>query len=114
MTVKWIYLGLFTAILATAAAITAAEPHETASVGGGPGTAEVLAPEQAILSQEEFNGPGLLACPDCQGADAGPWFTGADYRLIRTHFSEALAFVQVNDSLTARGFERQVQAQELN
>jgi hypothetical protein len=42
------------------------------------------------------------------------WFAGAEYRLIRPHFSEAVAFATVRDSIGPLGFSRQVTANELD
>jgi hypothetical protein len=46
--------------------------------------------------------------------EIGPWFGGAEYRMLRAHFSEAIAFAEVNDSLSASGFNREVTARELD
>jgi Legionella pneumophila major outer membrane protein precursor len=47
-------------------------------------------------------------------ATAGRIYAGADYLLLRAHFSEAIAFVQVTDSLQNGLPHEQSQAQELN
>jgi len=48
------------------------------------------------------------------GETAGRLYAGADYLLLRAHFSEAIAFVQVTDSLQNGLPHEQSQAQELN
>jgi hypothetical protein len=50
----------------------------------------------------------------CACQDGGGFFGGGEYLLIRTHFSEAVAFATVNDALTAGGLQRSVQASELD
>lgn len=42
------------------------------------------------------------------------FYAGVDFLFVRPHFSEAVAFVTVTDSLTPAGFDRRVQASELD
>jgi hypothetical protein len=42
------------------------------------------------------------------------WFTGAEYLLIRTHFSEGLAYASVKDSMAGGTFHRDVSSRELS
>jgi hypothetical protein len=54
---------------------------------------------------------GNCPCPD----DCGPrWFGGAEYRFLRPHFSEAVAFATVTDTLGPTGLTRRVAADELD
>lgn len=48
------------------------------------------------------------------GSFASRLFAGQEYLLIRTHFSEALAFARVNDSLSGGVPNRDVRAEELD
>ena len=64
------------------------------------------------------------SCPACGdsrplggsqgGSFASRWFAAQEYLLLRTHFSEALAFARIRDSVGAGGFERSVRAEELD
>lgn len=60
--------------------------------------------------------PHGVGCPSCSGdpAPASRWYAAQDYLLVRTHFSEALAFARVNDSVVGGVFNRNVEADELN
>ena len=65
------------------------------------------------------HGPGCSSCvggPECVAEPAlgSRWYAAQDYLLIRTHFSEAIAFARVNDSLVGGVFNRHVEADELN
>src|SRR5438874_3697451 len=42
------------------------------------------------------------------------WFAGADYRLVRTHFSEAIAFATLTASVTPAGPDLRSAGNELN
>jgi hypothetical protein len=48
------------------------------------------------------------------GGIARGWYGGAEFLLLRTHFSEAVAYVRVTDSLTPQGLVRQTEAREIN
>ncbi|MEX2139359.1 MAG: Lpg1974 family pore-forming outer membrane protein [Pirellulales bacterium] len=66
------------------------------------------------MGDEQMMLDGMCA-EDCYPA---PWrarlFAGAEYRHIRPHFSEAVAFATVTDSIGATGFSRRVAAHELD
>lgn len=64
----------------------------------------------------EYSMDGGMCADDC-GCPApwrSRWFAGAEYRYIRPHFSEAVAFASVTDAIGATGFSRQVVADELD
>ena len=57
------------------------------------------------------------SCDDCypESTMCGPsWVWGIEYRYIRPHFSEAVAFATVTDAVGAQGFSRSVVAEELD
>ncbi len=58
---------------------------------------------------------GCTPCEDeCNSSRRSCFFAGAEYLHLRTHFSEAVAFATVTDSLSNQGFNRQVVAHELD
>jgi hypothetical protein len=78
-------------------------------------TFEELKEFPAVLpSGESYNSD---CCPQtvapCAEAQSGSIFAGIEYRLIRTHFSEAVAFARVNEAIGPGGLERTVNAEEL-
>lgn len=109
------YLGLLLAFL-TVSAVSASDVNRygSAVVSDAPEVLEDAAPQPEVSAKHDFQAMSLQACSTCQEPAICPWYIGAEYRLIRAHFSEAVAFAEVNDSLTGLGFERRVQARELS
>ena len=58
-------------------------------------------------------GPGNADCYCCDPIRSG-WFAGADYRLLRTHFSEAVAFATLTAGAGSQGPDLSVTASELD
>lgn len=59
---------------------------------------------------------GGRACHHCSShpSHGSRWFAGQEYLFLRTHFSEALAFARVNDSMPGGVFTRRVRSEELD
>jgi hypothetical protein len=53
-------------------------------------------------------------CGACGAADGAGFYAGAEFLLMRVHFSEAIAFVRVTDTPTGVGLLRQTRADELD
>jgi hypothetical protein len=66
------------------------------------------APSYAPLAQS------AVLCPTTSWCSPDGFFAGADYLLLRTHFSQAIGFVQVTDSLSGGLPHESVQAREIN
>ncbi|MGI8979548.1 MAG: Lpg1974 family pore-forming outer membrane protein [Pirellulaceae bacterium] len=109
------YLRLLAVLLAVGAApAAAAERASNTLLTDEAEVAEEVVTEHFAMPKMDLQGNDWQGTNACPGGEMGPWFAGVDYRLIRAHFSEAVAYVQVNDSLTPQGFQRRVQAEELN
>jgi len=67
----------------------------------------------AIVNANEAGALGLDNCCCCDSERCG-WFAGADYRLVRTHFSEAVAFATLTAGAGPQGPDLRVRASELN
>jgi hypothetical protein len=67
---------------------------------------------RAVISDQAW-GPSLADECNCCSQRCG-WFAGADYRLVRTHFSEAVAFATLTTTITPGGPDLRVAASELN
>ena len=67
---------------------------------------------RAVISDQAW-GPSLADECNCCPQRCG-WFAGADYRLVRTHFSEAVAFATLTTNITPGGPDLRVAASELN
>ena len=78
-------------------------------------------------SQAEGKGHNELYASDFESMPASPclnvcepqgscslFYAGAEYRYLRTHFSEGLAYATTTDTLTPTGLDRRVNAQELD
>lgn len=96
-----------------------------AANGPTPATATYTAPAPAVsytapppaVTRPTYV-PSAQSVPSYQGINwsspDGSFFAGADYLLLRTHFSQAIAFVSVNDSLVNGLPHESVQAREIN
>lgn len=64
---------------------------------------------------DAISGPGNR-CQHCSShsSQTSRWFAGQEYLLLRTHFSEALAFARVRDTMPGGVFTRRVQSEELD
>src|SRR4051794_29197635 len=67
---------------------------------------------RAVISDQSW-GRSLADECNCCPQRCG-WFAGADYRLVRTHFSEAVAFATLTTTITPGGPDLRVAASELN
>jgi hypothetical protein len=106
-------LFLGTACSAFAQAPVASGPQAT-QPGAISATYAATAPQPAPLTYA----PPMQTSSMFQGTNwnspTSAVFGGADYLLLRTHFSQAIAFVQVNDSLVNGLPNEAVQAREIN
>jgi Legionella pneumophila major outer membrane protein precursor len=71
------------------------------------------------LSTAVSGGEGLLASPCgntnwCCDSGRSGWFAGVDYRLVRTHFSEAVAFATLTAGAGPQGPDLRVTGSELD
>ncbi len=72
-------------------------------------------PQRRCLGCNSGCDSGCNTCEDeCNSSRGSCFFAGAEYLHLRTHFSEAVAFATVTDSLSNQGFNRQVVAHELD
>src|SRR5687767_9624164 len=88
---------------------------------GERGTALAGYPQAQGKAHNELYASDFEAAPASQCFDAceseapcSRFYAGAEYRYIRTHFSEGLAFATTTDTLTATGLDRRVDATELD
>lgn len=106
-------LALATLVLAGSGRLALAQPEEVPGEAMPDNSGAVQRPLE--MSGEPMMLDGMCA-NDC--ACPAPWrarlFASAEYRLMRPHFSEAVAFATVTDSIGATGFSRQVAADELD
>lgn len=66
------------------------------------------------LPQFVGSAPGQCGCGHCSGCRSSRFFAAQEYLLIRTHFSEALAFARVRDGLVGGLPNRRVRSEELD
>lgn len=104
---------VLTAVLALLVSVSGqgqAQSIDELSLSGGCGHCgtQGLAMDGAMYGGD--GGCGACAC----SASASPWFAGQEYLLLRTHFSEGLAFARVSDSMVGGVFNRRVSAAELD
>jgi len=99
-----------TALLLNGVALSLAVGSDVMS--SQPGPADSGSISASISDGNDWNKQSTLASDCCCCQNSG-WFAGGDYRLVRTHFSEAVAFATLTAGAGPQGPDLRVVASEL-